>query len=165
MRTRSGLLVALVALAGCGSAPPPPTTVSQPTAASEAPGFVVLPAADELVPVGVASTTRWISTSSLPPGFDPDASHPAPEALAEAFAAAMADSQAGGIRPRWEIEEVIGQEDGRAVVVLSELGAGDDSVAGSQYAIVVRSDDAGWVLDSILARALCRRGGDEELCV
>jgi hypothetical protein len=126
---------------------------------------LVLPADDELVPPGVAAVGGWVATSSHPTGFDPTSRHENPEALGESFAAAADAAWAGPTRPRWTLDEVNRQSDGRVAVIVSELGAGDDSVAGTQYAIVARSSDGTWGLDIIFARPMCRRAVADGICL
>ena len=51
------------------------------------------------------------------------------------------------------------------MLVVSETGRGDDSVAGSQYTLVLVREPNGWYLDELWIRALCRRAVFEDLCV
>ncbi|MGH2381188.1 MAG: hypothetical protein ACRDG7_08205, partial [Candidatus Limnocylindria bacterium] len=53
----------------------------------------------------------------------------------------------------------------RAILIISETGLGDDSVAGAQYALLARADGARWRLVTLWSRALCRRGVSGDLCV
>jgi hypothetical protein len=155
------LFLAISILGGCGLIP----TATPASAPVEAPGQLVLPGPDALLPAGVAGVPSWVPTDSRPDGFDPGAVRDTPEDVAEAYVAAAYASFAGPMRPVWKLEEVQRLADGRAVVIVTELGAGDDSVAGTQYAIVVRSEDGGWLLETIFARPLCRRGVADRLCV
>jgi hypothetical protein len=124
-----------------------------------------LPRPDLLVPEGVAQATPWIEMSRQPNDFDQDVLHASPTDLADQFGAAIHAAWSGGReRPDLDLESF--QETAeRAVLIVSETGLGDDSVAGTQYALIVVREDGGWRLDELWTRALCRRGSDGELCV
>jgi hypothetical protein len=50
------------------------------------------------------------------------------------------------------------ETDTRAILVISETGFGDDSVAGTQHALVMVRGVDDWYVTSIWSRALCGRG-------
>lgn len=159
------LLVGALALGGCGSAPAVSPSRSVQVAATAPPTErAALPGQDELIPPNVDGATPWIPMRSLPSGFQTDG-YASPDELAESFAAAILAGWAGSPqRPEIELE-VLGESADAAVVIASETGVADDSVAGTQYALVMRADDAGWTLEELWTRALCRRGVDGALCV
>lgn len=149
-----------VALAGCGGIMPP---TSIPTPLDDQP--VLLPGSSDLLPPGVEGAIGWQGTSSFPSGFDAGAVHESPEALADAFADALLSGFAGAARaPRISRDSTV-VEGGRAVIIVTEGGTGDDSVFGTQYAVVAEQTTDGWLLDQIFARALCSRGVTDELCL
>jgi hypothetical protein len=161
--------------AGCGQPPGPTALVESPAttplvespATTPAPsvGAVILPGADALLPDRVAGATAWTEIGSLLNDFDPRAPHASPQALAEAFGAAIQAGWAGSPeQPDLELEAIEETTD-RAVAIVSETGIGDDSVAGSQYALVLLRETDGWRLDELWTRALCWRGVDDQLCV
>lgn len=159
------LLVGAVAVGGCGSAPVLSPSGSLHLAATAPPtDHATLPGPDELIPPNVEGATPWIPMRSLPNGFETDR-YASPDELAETFAAAILAGWAGSPqRPEIELH-VLGEWAEAAVVIASETGAADDSVAGTQYALVMSADDAGWALEELWTRALCRRGVDGALCV
>ncbi|MGH2598651.1 MAG: hypothetical protein ACRDJ9_04610, partial [Dehalococcoidia bacterium] len=60
--------------------------------------------------------------------------------------------------------QALDESSDRALLLISETGVGDDSVAGSQYALMLVQEEDGWRLDELWTRALCRRGGDAQFC-
>ncbi len=151
-RWLGALMVALL-LGGCGFLP-----FATQDGEAEPGVFVVLPGPDDLVPQHVAGVGDWATLSSRPDAFEPGPAHVTPEALAEAYARAIGAPAAG-------VAGTTEQPEGRVLVVLNVEGPGDDSVAGTQYALVVVDGDAGWVLDEVLARPLCTRGVADGICV
>jgi hypothetical protein len=150
-------MVACAAPAGSGTAGPEPT----------APGPEALPDADDLVPAGVAGAVAWTPLSRMPNDFDVSARFPSPQALADAFVVELEAGWAGGpIRPTFELD-TFSEAETRTVLVITELGVSDDSVAGSQYALVIGRHPDGWALVGLWGRALCQRGVDRpsQLCV
>jgi hypothetical protein len=159
-------LLAVVTLQLTGCAPPiAPLPSVAPVASATEEAVVALPDAQALLPDGVAGTSPWSLMSSLPDDFDNSVGHRTPTDLADAFGAAIHASFAGGPeRPELALD-VVEQSDAIAMLVVTETGIGDDSVAGNQYALVIRSTTEGWRLDELWRRALCRRGVSGELCV
>lgn len=153
---------AALLLAACG----PAATTSEPTPPTPEPSqWQTLPDADQLLPSGVVGSPPWIRMSSMPNDFDPDLLHASPADLADAFGAAVHAAWAGSAdRPDLELD-VFAETSERAVLVISEIGLGDDSVAGSQYALVAIAEGGSWRLEELWTRALCRRGVSGELCV
>jgi len=157
-RRAAAAAISAVLLGSCAGPPASPTPFASATP-------ITLPGPEALVPPGVASTTSWREMASLPDGFDATAGYDTPSALADAFAAAIAAGYAGSPeRPDLALEE-LGVTADRATLLMSETGVGDDSVAGSQYALVAARGPDGWTLEQLWTRALCRRGGDAELCI
>ena len=166
------LVPAILAACAFGVASPSPTLAPSPAESSHAsasvvatPQPVLLPGATELLPTDVAAATAWAAAPSVPDGFDPEAAHPSPEALAEAYADALFASLSGPDAPELTLTHQEVLADGRVLVIVSETGLGDDSVAGTQHAIVAVESDDGWQLAQLSVRALCRRGVGEEFCV
>ena len=160
------LAIALVPLVGCGTAPitPVETDRSDPSAARSA-APITLPGPEALLPDGAVEAVSWIQMSSLPNDFDPEAGYASTSDLADAFGAAIDTSYAGSPqRPDLELGPFNEGED-HAVLIISETRLGDDSVLGSQYALVASRGTDGWVLDDIWTRALCRRGVSDQLCL
>lgn len=156
----TALACALV-LVGCGDAASP----SAAAPSEGAPEEIRLPGPGELVPDDVAGATAWIEVSSVPNDFDPDSLHASPADLADAFGAAIHAGTAGSpIRPDLALD-LFEETPDRAVLIISATGFGDDSVAGSQYALVVVREADGWQLDEQWTRALCGRGVSGDLCV
>lgn len=159
--TRSAVVVLSLALSACGT-DSSPTPASPPSEANAAP--LVLPGGGALLPAGVESATGWREMSSHPSSFDPETAFDTPEALADAFGAAIHADYAGGpMRPDLDLVALFEEPD-RVGYVISETGIGDDSVAGTQYALILVRGADGWRIDDLQTRALCRRGGDDELC-
>lgn len=150
-------------VAGCDApAASSPSFDGSPLAAK---GPIALPGANSLVPADVAGATKWTRMDSLPNHFDVEMSHPTPGELADAFGAAIHARWAGRPdRPDLNLETVDESADG-ALLIVSETGVGDDSVAGSQYALTLVRQGDGWKLDELWTRALCRRGVSDEFCV
>jgi hypothetical protein len=146
----------LLAVAGCGMPPPEPTLTPlidpQPAA---------LPGAGNALPGGAEGATRWVETADLPNAFDANANHASPDAVAAAFLTAIG----GGLANR-EVDTWRGIT-GRVTLLITESGAGDDSVFGTQHALVIEPRDDGWALAQVYLRTLCRRDVDFEsdLCV
>lgn len=166
------LVSAILAACAVGVASPSPTLAPSLAESSHAsasavatPQPVLLPGATELLPADVAAATAWAAAPSVPDGFDPGAAHPSPEALAEAYADALFAPRAGPGAPELTLAHQEVLEDGRVLVIVSGTGLGDDSVAGTQHAIVAVESDDGWRLADLYVRALCRRGVTEDLCV
>ena len=153
--------VALAWLTACGA-----LEVASPAEESRADtGELILPAADAFVPPNVAASTPWAPVAGQPSGFDLDESHASVGDLADAFGAAIFASSTGGpIRPDLGLD-VIDETDERALLIISETGVGDDSVAGTQYALAVTNEAGGWRLEELWTRALCWRGVSGDLCV
>jgi len=150
VRRRSDSLLATalaIGLVGCVlvlSAEPTPTLI-------EGPAPVLLPGDNELLPMGTAFVGGWIGTSSFPGAFDPDALHADPERVADALAAALRASFAGASSvPVYGVAAVDEQGPGRTLVILTELRAGDDSIAGTQYAVVAQETADGWRLEELM---------------
>jgi len=162
-RGRAGLVACLAAVAIVACAAPAGTAGPEPTA----PGAEALPDADDLVPAGVAGAVAWTPLSSMPNDFDVSARFPSPQALADAFVVQLEAGWAGGpLRPTFELD-TFSEGETRTVLVITELGVADDSVAGSQYALVIGRGADGWALGGLWGRALCQRGVDRpsQLCV
>ncbi len=138
---------------------PTPTQLRGPTP-------IVLPGEGDLVPTGIAGVGGWSGTTTFPAAFDGSAVHDSPEAVADAFIAALSAAYANmPMRPTHEVAAVGEQASNRTLVVITELGAGDDSVAGTQYAVVAEPNTDGWRLTELYTRALCRRGVTNGLCL
>ena len=157
------MVLAVGGIAACAAPGASPTVVRDPPLA----GPEVLPGADEFVPAGVDSVIDWTPMSSLPNEFDISARFASPAELADEFRSELEAGWAGGPkRPTFELD-TYSEGDAGTVVVISETGIGDDSVAGSQYALVIGRAADGWRLDGLWGRVLCRRGVDlgSQLCV
>ncbi|MGH2379687.1 MAG: hypothetical protein ACRDG7_00470 [Candidatus Limnocylindria bacterium] len=157
---------ALLPLVGCGTASITPTETEgtgPSVAVSAAP--ITLPGPEALLPDDAVEAVSWVQMSSLPNDFDPEGGYASPSDLADAFGAAIDAAYAGSPQePDLKLDPFVESED-HAVLIISETGLGDDSVVGSQYALVVSRGAGGWVLDDIWTRALCRRGVSDQLCV
>ena len=152
-------------LAGCGQVASPTSSALSPAPSETLPDDFTLPGTDLLIPDGVAEATPWIEMSSQPSEFYPDVLRASPTELADEFGAALYAAWSGGPeRPDLDLD-TLDETAERAVLIVSETGLGDDSVAGTQYALVVVREDGGWRLDELWTRALCWRGSDGELCV
>ncbi len=163
---RVTLAIAVAPLVGCGAASVTPieTVRSDPSAAMSATP-ITLPGPEALLPDGAAEAVSRVQMGSLPNDFDPEGNYASTSDLANAFGAAIDASYAGGPqRPDLQLDPFDERED-HAVLIISETGLGDDSVVGSQYALVVSRGADGWMLDDIWTRALCRRGVSEQLCL
>lgn len=161
-RIRLVVCLAAVAMAGCAAPATSGTPFPDPGAGPDA-----LPGAEEFLPAGVAGATVWTPLSSLPNEFDISARFPSPEALADAYVTELEAGWAGGpLRPTFEVA-TISERDGGTVMAVTELGPGDDSVVGIQYALVIGRHADGWTLDGLWGRSLCRREVDRpsQLCV
>ena len=161
-RERVGLIVCLtlVVLAACAA---PGSSGPQATV----PGPEALPGTDELVPADVDGVVAWTPISALPNEFDISARFASAAAVADTFRSELEAGWAGGPkRPVFEVDPFSEGDDG-GVIIISEIGPGDDSVAGTQYALVVGRAPDGWRLEGLWARTLCRRGADQasQLCV
>ena len=162
-RQRLGLVVCLAAVAACAAPVGPGAAVPDATV----PGPEALPGTDEFVPAGVDGVSAWTAMSSMPNEFDISDRFASPAVLADTFRSELEAGWAGGPnRPIFELD-AFSEGDASAVFVISEIGPGDDSVAGTQYALVMGRALDGWRLDGIWGRALCRRGLDQvsQLCV
>lgn len=153
-----GLAVAL--LAGCATpapiGPTPTRLEGQPT---------VLPGSAEFVPAGLSGVTGWQGTDSFPGEFDADATHETLEMLGTVFIEALRTSWAGSPQvPTFGLESLAIEGD-RALLLVTEGGFRDDSVFGTQYALVAAASAGGWRLDDLYVRALCRRGVTDDICV
>ena len=142
-----------------------PSPSTAPVASATQGAVVALPDAQALLPDGVAGASPWSRMPSLPDDFDDSAGHRSPTDLGDAFGAAINASFAGGPeRPDLALD-VVEQSDAIAMLVVTETGIGDDSVAGNQYALIVRLAADGWRLDELWRRGLCKRGVSGEFCV
>lgn len=165
-RFRGAVLVMVLAAGGIASCAAPgasPTVVRDPPLA----GPEALPGADEFVPVGVDGVIDWTPMSSTPNEFDISARYASPAELAGKFLSELEAGWAGGPkRPTFELDSY-SEGDVSTVMVITELGVDDDSVAGTQYALVIGRGADGWTLNGLWGRALCRRGVDlgSQLCV
>ena len=155
----------LVGLVGCGPVTGSPSNAATAAASASALPTQELPAADALLGSGAVTGTPWTEMDGVAIDFEADSLHESAEALADAFGAAIHASWAGGPgRPEVAID--FASETGEhALIIISESGFGDDSVAGSQYALLAVADDGGWRLDTLWTRALCSRGVSGQLCV
>lgn len=170
LRERVGLIVCLAAvvlaavvLAACAAPNGAGTAVPEATV----PGPEALPATDEFVPARVDGVIPWTPISSLPNEFDISARYASAAVLADTFRSELEAGWAGGPkRPTFELD-TFSEGDTSAVIVISEIGPGDDSVAGTQYALVIGRAADGWRLEGLWARTLCRRGVDQagQLCL
>ena len=157
------MVLAMVGIAACAAPGASPTVVRDPPLA----GPEALPEADEFVPAGVDGATDWTPMSSLPHEFDISARFASPAELANEFRSQLEAGWAGGPkRPTFELDTYT-EGDAGTVVVISETGVEDDSVAGTQYALVIGRGADGWTLNGLWGRALCQRGVDldSQLCV
>ena len=127
----------------------------------EGPAPVLLPGENVLLPAGVEGGGAWAGIDRFPESFDADEAHDTPQALADAFAQAVVLSFDGdAVHPQMELVLTDEQGDGRVLLVLNETGTADDSVAGTQSALVVAETERGWVVADLYARPLCARGVD-----
>ena len=125
----------------------------------------MLPAGAAFLPENVPASTPWVPMASQPSGFDLDEPHASVSDLADAFGAAiLASSAQPADRPQLSLD-VIDEKPDSALLLVSEIGLGDDSVAGRQYALVVTHESGRWRLDELWTRALCARGVSGRLCV
>jgi hypothetical protein len=147
------LLAVAAVVAGCGLLPP---NDPMPTPL-EGPGPVLLPGAGEAVPAGTSGAAGWTGTADLPNAFDARADHPSPEDVADAFVAALGEAELD--------VRVYSETPGRVVTLVTETGAGDDAVLGSQYALAIEPRGDSWHLAGLYVRALCRRDVDGDVCV
>jgi hypothetical protein len=161
VRAALAFALALTLLSGCGLLP---TTAPTPTQL-EGPGPALLPGSTDLVPSGSAGVGGWQGTTSFPSGFDATTTYATPDAVGEELAAALAASYTGGLEAPTYTLASFTEADDRVVLVLTELGAGDDSILGSQYALVADASAEGWRLTELYARPICRRGVSGALCV
>jgi hypothetical protein len=139
--------VSLLALGACDSAADAPTP-SQGRSGS-------LPGPFELLPSGVRGATNWTTVTALVDSFDARAAYESPEAVADAFGAALLEGYPPGPdRPRLTLEPAIETEE-RAILVVGETGFGDPLIAGNQHALVVVSGTDGWYVTSVWSRILC----------
>lgn len=160
------MAIVIVPLVGCGasSITPIETHRADPSAVGAAEP-ITLPGPNALLPAGAVEAVSWIEMSNLPNDFDPTAGYASTSDLADAFGEAIHAGWTGSPdRPDLSLETFDASSE-RAVLIISETGFGDDSVAGSQYALVVSRGSDGWVLDNTWTRALCRRAVFEDLCV
>lgn len=158
-RQPSSILVVLLLLAACGA--PGPSETRLPTSVPTPDPFnVVIPSREEFVPAAVAGVTEWMAMPSLPDGFDARIAYRSASAAGEAFGSALAMALgAGGNRPSVRVD-AFRESDELALLVVTEEGVGDDSVAGSQYALDFVHEPDGWTLYQTWIRTLCRRGVD-----
>lgn len=165
----AALVVGALAASACASSVAPPASMpgaATPPAERATPPAerAALPEADELLPTDVEAATAWMPMSSLPSGFETTGYASADE-LVDAFGGAILAGWAGS-RERPEIRvDVLGESADQALAIVSEVGVPDDSVAGTQYALLMRGDDSSWSIEELWTRALCRRGTVDELCV
>lgn len=158
-RRTAGAAVLGLLLAGCALQAASPTP-----GATGPPGDTVLPAAEAFLPLNVPASTPWMRMSSQPSGFDLDVPHASAGDLADAFGAALAASYGPDGSPELGLD-VVDETDERALLLISETGLPDDSVAGTQYALVVTREADGWRIAELWTRALCRRGVSGNLCL
>ena len=149
-------LCALAALiVGCDSSVPTQTAVPTPD-----PFDVVLPSSDEFVPGGVVGVTEWSFGPGLPDEFDLSVRYPSAEAAGDAFGTALAEALSDrSIAPRIRVD-AYRQSDALALLVVTEDGTADESVAGSQFALDFVHEPGGWTLYQTWGRFLCRAGVD-----
>lgn len=117
-----------------------------------------LPTRNEQIPEGASGVGGWDERRSMLEGLDLGAMSE-PDDLVDAVATWLRDEVAtGGEAPAYEATTYTKGE-AWAVIVLTETGgAGDDSVLGSQYAVVAERNDGGWELSEIHSRPVCVRG-------
>ncbi|MGH2401277.1 MAG: hypothetical protein ACRDE6_01085 [Candidatus Limnocylindria bacterium] len=111
--------------------------------------------------------TDWMVMPSPPDGFDTRIAYRSAADAGDAFASALATAlSGGGQRPSVRVD-AYRQSDDLALLIVTEEGLGDDSVAGTQYALDFVHEPDGWVLYQTWMRTLCRRGVDaaSNLCV
>ena len=151
----------VVVLTACGALEVAPSAADSSLGAGE----VMPPAADAFLPPNIPASTPWTRMASQPSGFDLEGSHASVSDLADAFGAAIfARPDGRPDRPELGLD-VIDETDERALLIVSETGIGDDSVAGTQYALVVGRESGGWRVDELWTRTLCWRGVSGDLCV
>ena len=149
------VLVALLGLSACGGAGVS-TSPAQPFS---------LPESEEMLRGGAVAGTPWLDPPGAPAGFERDAAHVDPSAAANAFIQAARDAYAASPeQPDHQVDSLV-EDEGRAVILISETGLADDSVAGVQYLLMLERDGRDWRVDELWTRALCRRGVSGELCV
>ena len=118
-----------------------------------------LPTRNQQIPQGACGTSDWVERRDLVDHADLESeSTSKPGDLADAVADLLRDGAAIGSAARAYDPTTYTQGEAWAVIVLTESGAGDDSVAGSQYAVVAERTDAGWTLSEVHAREICLRG-------
>ena len=144
-------VLAMLAAAGCATQTAP-TPTSRPA--------LILPASDERLQGGAVAATSWADMGIGPAGFNADASFPQPLDASAALIDALT-AHPGSI---YETASLVGEAE-RELILISETGLGDDSVAGFQYVLLLELDGREWRIDEMWTRALCWRGVSEELCV
>jgi hypothetical protein len=144
----------LVVLAACGG----------DAGATDILGPDPLPDSGTYIPAGVRGVTSWAPMPGLPPGFDIGATHASAADAGDAFGSALTAEPAAGRTIRFDTYRLTGE---LALLVITESGAGDDSVAGAQYALELIHEADSWRFHQVLRRTMCRRGVDaaNDLCV
>jgi hypothetical protein len=150
-RRAAWLAIALAALGAAGCA--------AQTAPTPRPALT-LPASDERLRDGAVAATSWVDMGSGPIGFNADASFRQPRDASAALIEALT-AHTGSI---YETAGLVGGED-RELLLVSETGEGDDSVAGLQYLVLLELDGREWRIEEMWTRALCRRGVVQDVCV
>ena len=120
-----------------------------------------LPLAMVAVPSGASGATGWEPVTSHPEPFDVDEAFRSAGAVADAYGEVLHQSYAGAPDPpNLELGTVSATAEREVLIITETHAQGDDSVAGSQYALVVISGTDGWHLTSVWLRTVCRRGVD-----
>jgi hypothetical protein len=146
---RLAVALAILAAAGCAS-----EAVPTPRPA------LILPAADERLRDGAIVATSWLDMGSGPIGFNADASFAQPRDAA----AALIDALTAHTGSAYETDGLVAEAD-RELILVSESGFGDDSVAGIQYLLLLEIDGRDWRIDELWTRVTCRRGAHQDVCV
>jgi hypothetical protein len=140
----------VIALGGCSS----PEATPSPTDARSG----GLPGPFDLLPPGARGAVAWVPATALAESFDARVPYDSPQAVADAYGASLLEAYAPGPdRPRLTLEPAM-ETDARVILIISETGFGDDSVAGNQHALVMVRGVDEWYITSIWSRILCGSG-------
>ena len=121
---------------------------------------LVLPASDEWLREGAVAATSWLDMGSGPAGLNARASFLEPNDASSALIEALTAHTGSA----YETHALVGEPD-RELMLVSETGVADDSVAGLQYVMLLELEGREWRISEMWTRALCRRGVAQDVCV
>lgn len=145
-------LCLLVLAAGCGA------TDESPGEGSHAP---------PPFPGSVAATS-WRTTEDPPEGFGVTGDRfDSPFATLQALITFGVQQDGGLPQGRRLIGDILDADATTARAWMQLIGSGDDSVAGSEFLLLLKKDGRGWFVEELQYREHCRRGVDVagDLCV